>query len=225
MHILSQPADVVPRLDAGVLGVFPGFRDSRTLRVRLLLTLIGFLPVTLIAISTFDVIGLRPLATHVLAPAAFLTAFLIGRHRWAWHLVPPAMLVGALATGGYDLVRLGFYWSGWLHLDPIPHIGTALQLRPAWLFGYIWRYAGNGAGLAVAFFGLGFRRLREGLLFALFVCGGLVVVLVVSPSGQRVLFPLNATTLTMATIGHLVYGAGLVGFARLADRSHAWRNR
>jgi hypothetical protein len=101
--------------------------------------------------------------------------------------------------------------------DPIPHIGAALHLKPAWLFGYLWRYAGNGAGLSVAFFGLGFRRLRAGLLFGLFVCGGLLVVLVISPAGQRVLFPLNATTVTMATIGHLVYGAGLVAFKRLVD--------
>jgi hypothetical protein len=209
----ARPLDTIP--GGTLVGIFPGFRDLRTLRARLLLTLIGFLPVTLIAISTFDVIGLRAMATRVLTPAAFIAVFLIGRHRWAWRLVPSAMLVGALATGGYDLVRLGFYWRGWLHVDPIPHIGTALRLRPAWLYGYMWRYGGNGAGLSVAFFGLGFSRLREGLLFGLFVCCGLLAVLVISPAGQRVLFPLSVTTVIMATVGHLVYGAGLIGFARV----------
>jgi hypothetical protein len=125
-----------------------------------------------------------------------------------------------VATALYDLVRFTFLWTGLMSHDPIPHIGVALGLHPAWVFGYLWRYLGNGGGLAVAFSVLGLKGVRAGVLYGLSVCGGLLALLVVCPHAQEVLFPLTLATVLMATIGHAVYGAVLgtisVGLSRNA---------
>jgi len=102
----------------------------------------------------------------------------------------------------------------------LPNIGVALHLEPAWVFGYLWRYLGNGGGLAVAFFALGLRGVRTGVLYGLFVCSGLLFVLVAAPYGQEMLFPLNATTVVMAVGGHIIYGAALGWIA--ARTSPGW---
>lgn len=112
-----------------------------------------------------------------------------------------------MATFGYDLFRWSFLWFGLMQVDPIPHIGTALGLSPAWVFGYLWRYLGNGGGLAIAFTALGLRGVRAGMIFGSLVCACLIATLAIAPLGQQVLFPLNPTTVVMATVGHLIYGA------------------
>ena len=194
----------IERLTASI----PWLADAAEREVRLPLACAGFLPVTLIAGSTFG-IGLRGLATHLLAPVAAAMLLLVWRRPHAARFLGRALCAGLVATALYDLFRFGFLWSGLMQRDPIPHIGVALGLHPAWVFGYLWRYLGNGAGLALAFCALGLRGPRAGLLYGLFVCGGLLSVLIVSPLGQEVLFPLNVTTVLMAIGGHAIYGAAL----------------
>jgi hypothetical protein len=188
---------------------------------RVVLAASGFVPVSLIAASTFGVVGLRPLAIGILLPAAVAVAVVMARRPEARGLVVKSLLAACLATGLYDLWRFSFLWVGLMHKDPIPHIGVALGLHPAWVFGYLWRYAGNGGGLAIAFFALGFRGVRNGILFGLFVCGGLFATLIVSPHAQEVLFPLNATTIVMGTVGHMIYGAVL---GAISTRTSVWTN-
>ena len=176
--------------------------------VRLLLAGVGVLPVSLIALSMFG-IGLRGLATHVGVPALVVLAVVALTHRPAAGLVGAALAIGMTATGLYDLSRFGFLWAGVVHHDPIPHIGTALGLHPAVVFGYLWRYLGNGTGLCLAFLASGRRGARDGVVFGLAVCAGLVVTLAISPHGQEVLFPLGVGTLVMAITGHAIFGAVL----------------
>jgi hypothetical protein len=176
---------------------------------RLSLAVTGFLPVTLIALTAFGVADLRVLAVTLLVPALALQ---VGRRALRGPSSVPvlaALAAGIVATCLYDGSRFLFLWSGLMHGDPIPHIGVALHLHPAVVFGYLWRYLGNGAGLAVAFTSLGLRGVRAGIAFGLFVCGGLLLTLAVSPFGQLMLFPLNLTTIVMATSGHVIYGAVL----------------
>lgn len=208
-HEIPLRRPVVEGPVARLLDLFPGLGDRTTRVTRLLLSLIGFLPVTLIAASTFGIVGLRGLATDVLVPALCVATLVVGRDRWARHLVIRAMVVGVLATGMYDLIRFGFIWAAFMHLDPIPHIGVDLHLRPAWVVGYLWRYLGNGAGLSIAFFSLGFSRIRQGLMFGFFVALGLITVLIISPHAAEVLWPLSTISVSMIIIGHLVFGAGL----------------
>jgi|GEM_PF-3326221 len=203
--------------DASAVGValVPGDGGWDTARkrraeliARLPLAAAGGVPVSLIAGSAFG-LDLRVLALVVLAPvlACLLARMLV--HRATRRLVGYAIGAGVIATGLYDLCRGGFLWLGLMDHDPIPHIGTALGLDPAWLAGYTWRYLGNGTGLALTFLALGLRGTRAGIAYGLAVCGCLVVTLIVSPYGTTVLFALNVTTVAMATLGHAIYGAAL----------------
>ena len=171
------------------------------------------MPVTLIAVSTFDIVGLRDLATHILVPVLLVVGLLLCRQRRLRPLVTHALVAGIVATALYDLFRFGFLWTGLMDTDPIPHIGSALGLDPASVFGYLWRYLGNGVGLAIAFSALGIRGVRNGIVYGLFVCGGLLTTLVLSPHAQEVLFPLTPITVVMATFGHVIYGAVLGALA------------
>ena len=202
-----------PRLRRLLLQVFPWLTDRDVAPARLALVPIGFLPVTLIAAAAFGVAGLRELAGYLLVPALALVAgVLVWRPTWT-PMALRALGAGIAATALYDMYRGSFLALGLMQVDPIPHIGVALHLDPAWVFGYLWRYLGNGGGMAVAFFALGFRGVRIGILYGLFVCSGLLFVLVAAPHGQEMLFPLNPTTVVMAVGGHIIYGAALGGIA------------
>jgi hypothetical protein len=177
-----------------------------------MLVVAGLMPVTLIAVSTLEIVGLRALATYLLAPVIVTMAWLVARRPAVSTPVRKAVGAGIVATALYDLVRFTFLWTGLMSNDPIPHIGVALGLHPAWVFGYLWRYLGNGGGLAVAFSAFGLRGVRHGVLYGLFVCCGLLALLVVCPNAQVLLFPLTWVTVVMATVGHAVYGAALGAF-------------
>ena len=177
--------------------------------VRLTLIPAGFLPVTLIAVTAFGVADLRVLVLYALVPALVVVSLALSwKPTWA-RTALRALCFGIVATALYDAYRGSFLALGLMQVDPIPHIGAALHLEPAWVFGYLWRYLGNGGGMAVAFIALGFRGVRIGILYGLFVCSGLLFVLLVAPYGQEMLFPLNPTTLVMAVGGHVIYGAVL----------------
>jgi len=192
----------------------------RTAPRRLVLVAAGPVPVSLIALSAFGVFGLRDLATHLLVPALVSVALAARRDRNIRSVVIGGIVAGVVATAVYDAVRFGFLFSGLMSRDPIPHIGVALHLEPAWFFGYLLRYLGNGGGLAVAFLALGLRGVRAGILYGLAVCAGLLLTLVVTPYGQQMLFPLTIPTVVMATIGHAVYGAVLGAFAERGYGRH-----
>lgn len=192
-----------------ILQAFPWVTDREEAPARLALILVGFLPVTLIAAAAFGMANLRGLASYLLMPALVLvTGVLVWRPRWTSTALR-ALGTGIVATALYDVYRGSFLALGLMQVDPIPHIGFALGLDPAWVFGYLWRYLGNGGGMAVAFFALGLIGVRTGILYGLFVCSGLLFVLIAAPYGQDMLFPLNATTVVMAVGGHIIYGAAL----------------
>jgi hypothetical protein len=182
---------------------------GRALLVRLYLAAVGFLPVTLIGASTFGVWTLRELTVWLLVPWAVATAGVLGGSKEARALAGRGLVIGLAATFLYDLFRWSFLWFRWMQTDPIVHIGSALGLSPDWLFGYLWRYIGNGGGMGIAFVACGLHGVRVGMAYGLFVCAGLFTVLLVSPSGEHMLFPLEPTTIVMATVGHLIYGATL----------------
>lgn len=190
-------------------------RPELSLGARLLLIAFGAAPVSLVGLSTFDWIGLRPLALTVLAPLTAAAIALAIARPAARRLVLAALVIGPTATLLYDLFRWTFLLAGWMDRDPIPHIGTALGAEPGWVVGYLWRFAGNGGGLALVFLTLGGRGVEAGMGHGLLICSGLVMVLVVAPNGQEALFPINPISLYMAITGHVIYGA-VVG--HLAER-------
>lgn len=192
---------------------------------RLTLAAAGFVPVSLIAVAAFGIGGLRSTASHVLLPVVALALFAARRLRVMPGDLILAVAIGALATSMYDLFRFAFLGMGWMAGDPIPHIGRELGLQPAWFFGYLWRYVGNGGGLAVAFVTLGFRGARAGAAYGLVVCAGLLATLAISPLGQTLLFHLNAATVVMAVGGHAIYGAALGALTASCSFEHvgSWK--
>ncbi|MGH2900641.1 MAG: hypothetical protein ACRDMZ_18345 [Solirubrobacteraceae bacterium] len=198
-------------------GAFEMGRERRAdLIARLPLAVAGVVPVSLIAGSAFG-LNLRLLALLILAPILACVFVRMAVHRATRSLVGYAIGAGIIATTLYDLCRGAFLWLGLMDHDPIPHIGLALGADPAWLAGYTWRYLGNGAGLALTFLALGLRGIRIGLAYGLGVCACLLVTLIVSPHGTTILFPLNVTTVIMATLGHAIYGVAL---GTIAARRH-----
>jgi hypothetical protein len=108
------------------------------------------------------------------------------------------------------------------------HSGT--DSRTGAIVGYLWRYFGDGGGIGIAFFlialalGLQHRSSRTVLLafvtFAVFpVWAGLIGTVALSERGQRDMFPLTPTTITLSLIGHLIFGLVLgLGFLRARGR-------
>jgi hypothetical protein len=193
---------------------------------RVALAAAGGVPVTLVAASAFG-LDLRALAMLVLVPVIAGLLARMAVHAPTRRLVGHALVAGVAATALYDLCRGSFLWLGLMDRDPIPHIGTALGIEPAWLGGYAWRYLGNGSGLALAFLALGLHGTRTGVAYGLAVCACLLLTLLVSPYGTQILFALNLTTVIMATLGHAIYGAvlGTIAAAIRPDGavSRAWR--
>ncbi|HEX3826665.1 MAG TPA: hypothetical protein VHV82_05260 [Sporichthyaceae bacterium] len=192
-----------------------------SLMIRFLLLAVGFMPVTLIAISCFGV-PLKNLAICLMLPGVIAVALLAVLLPWVRRLVLGALAAGPVATLLYDSFRGCFNASGLINRDPIPHIGIALGLHwhglapglsPGWVCGYTWRYMLNGTGLALAFSALGLRGLRAGIAFGLFVVSGLMVVLLISPYGQKTLWQITPWTVVMGVGGHIIYG-GVVGTIR-----------
>jgi hypothetical protein len=94
--------------------------------------------------------------------------------------------------------------------------GWAMESNSNYLVGYLWRYVGDGGGIAVAFFShaatlrIASWPRRWVLIFAVGygVCpvwAGLVLTDLLAPKGRE-LFSLSATTLALSLIGHLIYG-------------------
>jgi hypothetical protein len=190
-----------------------------SLMIRLLLVTVGFMPVTLIAISCWGV-PLKYLASFLMLPGVIAVATLAVLRPWVRRLVFGALAAGPIATLLYDSFRFCFNSSGLINRDPIPHIGTALGLHGlapgmhwGWICGYTWRYLLNGTGLALAFCALGLRGLRAGIALGLFVVSGLMLVLLISPYGQKTLWQITPWTVIMGVGGHIIYG-GMVGTIR-----------
>ncbi len=190
-----------------------GGRNSPSPATRLTLMFIGAVPVSLIAVWTFGVWSIRTLATWVLLPSLVLLTMMAARSPEVRRLTSRALAVGVVSTFTYDLFRWSCLALGLMNRDPIPHIGAGLGPEPDWVFGYLWRFVGNGGGIALAFYALGGRGVVAGTVHGLFVCCGLLAVLRFAPHGQDMLFPLNLTTVLVATAGHIIYGSTLGALA------------
>ena len=154
-------------------------------------------------------------------------------------LVLEGLRWGILATAVYDVFRLDTVaFLGWWG-DFIPTMGTWLiDVDPSsrvlgGVAGYVWRYAGDGGGLGVVFLvgaaATGLRRLggtvtvAAAVLFAVGPTWGGLMVTVLLPRGQQLMFPLTPTTVTLSLIGHVIFGIVLgLGALRCRDLESHW---
>jgi hypothetical protein len=180
------------------------------------------LPVLGITAEVFGLFSLYDLAIYVLLPLVALTAAMavFAPDRFDM-IVLYGFIWGILACAAYDAFRLPTIYIGHLWSDFFGLVGGwATNGRPNFAVGYLWRYFGDGGGIAVPFFiqaalfRLCERMTAGGVIAAAIayaVCPvwtGLVLTDAFAPAGHA-LFPLTPVTLVLSLIGHLIYGCVL----------------
>jgi hypothetical protein len=179
---------------------------------------VASIPVLAISAHVLWSVSLRTVALVVLLPLLGALAWLVLRrpHR-SDRLLLAGFLWGIVACAGYDAFRLptiyGFHWWN----DFFGSVGGwATGGRSSFLVGYLWRYVGDGGGIAVAFFALAAtlgagawqRRQVNAFAVAYAVCPvwtGLIATDLLAAHGHQ-LFPLTPATVALSLGGHLIYG-------------------
>jgi len=184
---------------------------------------LGFAAITSLAAAYAEKLPLPFGAGLVLLPAVVAILLVSMRHRpWGGRALL-GWMAGVIATGIYDCLRLSLVKVG-VWDDPIPLIGQLLLVNPhvSFLWGYVWRFLGNGGGMGLAFAMLPWRGVRSGILYGTMICLGLFAVLAIWPVAQTHFFPLTPVVAAGAMAGHWVYGA-VLGFltARWLPPVHA----
>jgi hypothetical protein len=203
-------AQLLTALRPIINGIRSLVRSTPSLYPRVVFLAIGYTAIGPLAAAYSELLPLPKGARFILLPAATL-AILVGiRHKEWGRRALIGWLAGVAATGIYDVLRLTLYKFGYWD-DPIPGIGRLMLDNPnaAAIWGYVWRFGGNGAGMGMAFAMLPWRGIRSGIIYGTCICFGLFGVLALAPVAQAHFFPLNLKTAIGALAGHWVYGAVL----------------
>ena len=185
---------------------------------RLGLTILGFVPIGSLCIALFQLVPLHTTLLVLVLPSLALASVVAMRHPTLALEAGLGLLAGMAATGLYDLVRFGFIVAG-MWQDFIPCIGQMALNTPDAppLWGYLWRYLGNGGAMGMTFMLLGWRGAGTGMLYGTAICCCLFGTLLLAPQAQVLLFRLTPLSTLGALGGHLVYGAVLGALTRLMD--------
>lgn len=219
---------------AGIVEWTASYQSARSLRLWLarlhLHLLIAGIPVLGISADVFGWVTLKTVGIIILLPLCFITAAVVAvRRERSEKVVLAAFLWGIVACAGYDAFRLPTIYLGGWWADFFGKVGGwATGENSNFLVGYLWRYVGDGGGIAVPFFilaatfGAARWRIRHLYVFAIGyavfpVWCGLIVTDLLAPHGRE-LFPSTIATLLLSLTGHLVYGA-ILGTGYLCSRS------
>lgn len=189
------------------------------------------IPVLAISAHVLGWVSLNTIAVYVLAPllVALATLVLVQPDR-SDKVVLAGFLWGLVACAGYDAFRLpavyGLHWWN----DFFGSVGGwAVGSDSNYLMGYLWRYIGDGGGIAIAFFALAatlrigswsrWQVLALGVGYGVFpVWSGLILTDIFAPPGRE-LYPLSPTTVAVSLIGHLIFGL-ILGYGYWVSRAH-----
>ncbi|WP_413102389.1 hypothetical protein [Streptomyces sp. Inha503] len=218
-----QPVSVRPetRRPVSLPRSLPQREKTNWIRVGVLMAA-GALPV--LAIPLY-ILGVLPMswAALLVIPLMAAKAVLIKRGssegRWAGQ----GMVAGLVAVTAYDGLRLPMAYLSGLWPDFIPRLGGWITETHSGNVpvGYLWRYIGDGGGIAVAFFvfcgalmniwpSLVCRRpVTLAVGYGVFIWLGLIATVVLLPRGEEFLFVPTAPILVLSLLGHLIYGAVL----------------
>ncbi|MDQ3809280.1 MAG: hypothetical protein M3336_03220 [Chloroflexota bacterium] len=195
---------------------------------------IGFTPIGALALS---IVGIVPLSTGalLLVGLGLLASVALAYHFPAQSRVAlEGFTVGVAAVLAYDAARWLTISLGWWG-DFIPSIGGWLlgTNEPNVLLGYLYRWAGDGGGMGLAFLvlarALPFTPTRSpavaiGIAYGIAIWVCLLLTLLVAPTGQQELFVLTPVTLLLSLGGHIIYGIVLGAWlARTAVPSRQYR--
>jgi hypothetical protein len=207
---LSRTARRAAAEDAKLLAAIRVLLSNPSLFPRLLFLAFGFTAITSLGVALAGAVPL-PYGFHYVVIPAYAAMLLIGLRWPAWgKRALIGLVAGMIATGIYDILRIGLMFAG-LWGDPIPSIGQLALDDPnaEWYWGYVWRFVGNGGGMGLAFAMLPWRGVKLGIAYGSAVCTGLVVLLYFWPVAQQHFFALTPATAAGGMAGHWVYGAVL----------------
>ena len=189
---------------------------SKDVALRMIFLIVGFVPIASLSGAIFEIIPLHISFKYVVLPAYGL-AIIVGIAYWnVGRLALLGLIAGIIAVTLYDMTRWPWVIMG-LWGDFIPNIGGWMfdNSESDWVWGYLWRYIGNGGGMGMAFF-MGYslirplaRRPMSGTLYGLAVFSCLMGTLLLAPRAQEMLFTPSLLSVTMGTIGHIVFGSVL----------------
>ncbi len=175
----------------------------------------GGLPVLSISAHVFGFIDMATAARYVDLPVIAIAIGLMLQRPTEGAWAARGVVAGLVATTAYDALRLPcaitHVWP-----DPFGHVGGWVVHGNAvenLAVGYLWRYVGDGGGIAVVFFlAAALFRLRTHIIwwavgYGVLVWSGLVATVVLSAEGQHLLFHVTPATLGVTLAGHLIYGA------------------
>jgi hypothetical protein len=209
---LSRTARRAAAEDAKLLAAIRVLLSNPSLFPRAVYVAFGFAAITSLGVALAGLVPL-PYGFHYVVIPGFAIMILLGIRYPAWgKRALLGLLAGMIATGVYDLLRIGLMFAG-LWGDPIPSIGRLALNDPntQWYWGYVWRFIGNGGGMGVAFAMLPWRGVKLGIAYGTAVCLGLVALLYFFPVAQLHFFALTPPTAAGGMAGHWVYGAVLGG--------------
>jgi hypothetical protein len=183
---------------------------------RLVLMIIGFVPIMSLCVALFQLVSLPATLIVLILPSMAIAGVVATRHPTLGVEALLGLMAGMIATGLYDLIRFGFILGG-MWQDFIPCIGRLALDTPdaSPLWGYLWRYVGNGGAMGMTFMLLSWRGARTGMLYGTAICCCLFGTLLWAPDAQLILFRLTPLSAVGALGGHLVYGAVLGELTRL----------
>jgi hypothetical protein len=187
----------------------------------LLILLLSSMPILGISVDVFGLVSQSTTSVAVIVVTAVLaTVMTFAPHRIDM-IVVRGLIAGMVACIVYDGARLFAVHVLGLMGDFIPVMGSWVTGEPDTVgsaaVGYVWRYLGDGGGLGVAFFVMAFvlgidrwssvRTVLAAVGFAVFpTWTGLIATVALAPRGQEMMFPLNAATVTITLVGHLIFG-------------------
>jgi hypothetical protein len=209
---LSRTARRAAAEDAKLLAAIRVLLSNPSLFPRMLYVAFGFAAITSLGVALTGAVPL-PYGFYYAVIPAYAVMALIGLRYPAWgKRALIGLVAGMIATGIYDILRIGLMFAG-LWGDPIPSIGRLALNDPdtQWYWGYVWRFVGNGGGMGVAFAMLPWRGVKLGIAYGSAICLGLVGLLYFWPVSQQHFFALTPLTAAGGMAGHWVYGA-VLGF-------------
>jgi hypothetical protein len=207
---LSRTARRAASEDARLLAALRLLLSNPSLYPRVIYLGLGFAAITSLGVALTGAVPLPYGFRFAVIPAAVVLFALSLRHPAWGRRALIGLVAGMIATGIYDILRIGLMFAG-LWGDPIPSIGRLALADPEadWFWGYVWRFVGNGGGMGLAFAMLPWRGVRLGIAYGTAICLGLVGLLYFWPVSQQHFFALTPLTAAGGMAGHWVYGAVL----------------
>src|SRR3954469_10086250 len=186
-----------------------------------LVLLLASMPILAISVEVFGLASQSTITMVTIALVALLATLITFAPHRIDMIVGRGLIAGMVACIVYDAARLFAVHVLGLMGDFIPVMGSFVTGEPdtagSAAVGYVYRHLGDAGGLGVAFFVVAFvlgidrwsnvKAVLASVAFAVFpTWTGLMATVALAPHGEEMMFPLNAATISITLIGHLIFG-------------------